>query len=197
MARPKGTTRAKKPILKDEFDRLIRVVKSTHIIKTITKPKLIRAFTLLYLTGCRVSEIINFKTSDIEYMINQNEFSLSNDTKTKKPRLISFDSDGVQADILKNILPSCEVYIFCKNNSDEPMSVQSLKFMMNKFIHKILGELYSTHSFRSGYITISHKQGLSLEHIREDIGHTNISTTARYTVVTSDEISKAKNRRKW
>ena len=77
------------------------------------------------------------------------------------------------------------------------MTVSALKLLMNKFIHRVLGELYSTHSFRAGYITIAHKQGLSLAHIQNDIGHENIETTALYIKVTSEEIAYAKTQRRW
>lgn len=195
--RPKGTTRAKKPIFKTEYERLLSSVYKSHKIKSPTKNKFVRAFTLLYITGCRVSEIIDFKTSDLQYIIENNEYSLTNQTKTKKPRLISFDTSGKQVKIIEKILPPAEVYLFAKNRSDSSMTVSSLTLMLNKYIQSILGNLYSTHSFRQGYITIAHQQGLSLEHIREDIGHKNISTTATYTHVSHKEISEAKNFISW
>lgn len=197
MARPTGTTRAKKPILKAEYERLIDAVHKKHSLKSTTKPKLIRAFTLLYHTGCRVSEIIEFKTSDLKEMIENNEYSLTNRTKTKKTRLISFDTHKNQIEVLKKIVPPEEMYLFRKNNSDTHMSVASLTLQMNEFIKSILGKFYSTHSFRQGYITTGHQLGLSLEHLRQDIGHKDISTTARYAVVSNEEIATAKNQRKW
>ena len=197
MARPKGTTRAKKPILKKEFERLLNATHKSLSIRSSTKIKLTSAFTLLYLTGCRVSEIIELNTKDVELMIQNNEYSLSNNTKTKTSRLISFDSEHKQIKFLKKILPVNSCYLFARNNSNKPMSVSALKLLMNQFIHRVLGELYSTHSFRAGYITTAHQLGLSLEHIRQDIGHANISTTARYATVTSDEISQGKSLREW
>ena len=195
--RPTGTTRAKKPILKKEFDRLIKAVKMNTEIKSPTKLKLTRAFTLLYLTGCRAGEIVNFTREDLEQMISENEYSLTNNTKTKTPRLISFDETQVQIGMLRRLLPMRETYLFVKNGADHPMTSSALKLLMNSFIHTILGELYSSHSFRAGYITTAHQQGLSLEHIRTDIGHTSIATTARYTTVTHEEISRGKNLRQW
>ena len=197
MARPKGTTRAKKPIMKKEFDRLINAVNRSLEIKRPTKLKLTRAFTLLYLTGCRVSEIAYFKSDDVKQMIEENEYSLTNNTKTHSSRLISFDENLMQIEFLKKILPLDDGYLFAKNNSEKVMTVSSLKLLMNKFIHRVLGNLYSTHSFRAGYITTAHQLGLSLEHIREDIGHKNIATTARYATVTSAEISRGKTLREW
>lgn len=197
MARPKGTTRAKKPIMKKEFDRLINAVNRSLEIKSPTKLKLTRAFTLLYLTGCRVSEIAYFRSDDVKQMIESNEYSLTNDTKTHTSRLITFDSNHTQIEFLKKILPANDGYLFAKNNSDKPMTISALKLLMNRFIHRVLGTLYSTHSFRAGYITTAHQLGLSLEHIREDIGHKNIATTARYATVTSEEISRGKTLREW
>ena len=197
MSRPKGTTRAKKPILKKEFDRLINATNRSLELQSATKVKFVSAFTMLYLTGCRVSEIVNFNTKDVQKMISENEYSLTNKTKTKKSRLINFDSNKQQIELLKKILPKEGRYLFARNNSNTPMSVGALTLMMNKFIHSILGELYSTHSFRAGYITTAHQLGLSLEHIRQDIGHTSISTTARYATVTNEEISRGKNQRVW
>lgn len=194
--RPIGTTRAKKPILKKEFDRLIRAVNHDLEIKSVTKSKMIAAFTLLYLTGCRVSEIVHLTKEDLDTMVSENEYSLTNSTKTRTPRLISFDEGKVQIEFLKKLAPPKKC-IFYRNGSEIAMTVTALTLLLNRFIHKILGELYSSHSFRAGYITAAHQQGLSLEHIRTDIGHRTIATTARYTTVTNEEISRGKNNRKW
>jgi site-specific recombinase XerD len=197
MARPKGTTRAKKPILKTDYEKLMQRTKNSLSVKSATRVKLQRAFTLLYLTGCRVSEITRLHAQDVQKMIDNNEYSLTNNTKTGLPRLITFDVKHLQVEILKSILPSSDVYLFARNNSTEPMTTSALTALMNKFIQAIFGELYSTHSFRAGYVTIAHQSELSLEHIREDIGHKNITTTARYATVTSREISHGKNKREW
>lgn len=192
-----GTTRAKKPILKKEFERLTRATNKSLHIRSVTKVKLTRAFTLLYLTGCRVSEIVNLNSKDVEQMIKDNEYSLANNTKTKTPRLIIFDESKNQIELLKKLVPIGGGYLFTRNNSNKPMTTSALNLLMNKFIHSVLGELYSTHSFRAGYVTIAHQLGLSLEHIREDIGHASIATTARYATVTHEEISHGKNLREW
>jgi len=197
MARPTGTTRAKKPMFKKEYERLINATYKSLSIRASTRVKLRAAFTLLYHTGCRISEIAKLHSDDIKSMIAHNEYSTTNLTKTGRTRLISFDTNGCQIELLKKILPSEDSYLFAKNNSQNPMTTSALTRHMNTFIHKVLGELYSTHSFRGGYITIAHKQGHSLEHIREDIGHKNISTTALYATVTSSEIAEGKNERDW
>jgi len=197
MARPKGTTRAKKPILKADYEKLMLRISESLDVRSSTKVKLKRAFTLLYLTGCRISEISKLHANDIKEMIEANEYSLTNQTKMKKPRLITFDTQHLQKEILISMLPEDDVYLFARNNSNEPMTASALTTLANQSIHKILGTFYSTHSFRAGYITIAHQSQLSLEHIREDMGHKNIATTARYATVTTAEISHGKTKREW
>ncbi len=195
--RPKGSTRAKKPILGYEFYKLLAILAHDKQIKKATKQKLKMAYTLLYITGCRISEISSLTKQDLLYMCEHNEYSLTNKTKTKKPRLISFSSNKSQIKLLKSILPKKDGYLFCKNKSDKPMSKESLKRLCNSFLHKSLGTLYSTHSFRHGYITRLHQNGKSLKFMCQDIGHTSQATTALYIEVSNQEIADGKNDIEW
>lgn len=195
--RPKGSTRAKKLITNEEFFKLLYLLQKNKKVKKATKTKLKRAFTLLYVTGCRISEIAYLKKSDLLEMIEHNEYSLTNQTKTNHPRLISFSKNGEQIEMLKELLFDEDTYLFCKNNSNKPMSKESLKRLCNNFLHVSLGKLYSTHSFRKGYLTSLHTNGKSLEYMRQDIGHTSLVTTALYIEITPEEIAKGKDTIKW
>ena len=65
---------------------------------------------------------------------------------------------------------------------------------MNDFIHEVLGESYSRHSFRQGLITdmlIIHK--LPLSTAQAYIGHSSMMTTARYAKATTEDTQKAIN----
>ncbi len=190
MARPKGTTRTKKPITKWEYDKLIYFCKKNPEIKQQKlRVKLIRAFTLLYLTGCRVSEIHHLRTSDLEFICKYEEYLLpSGLTKTKKDRLISFSKN--QIEILKAIIPNMEKPLF-------DVSCGYLTIKLNKIMHKCLGALYSTHSFRQGYITKMIKDGNDLHLVKKDIGHKSPYTTLEYVSSTQNEIKAAKERILW
>ncbi len=195
--RPRGSTRAKKPITKKEFTRLINILKADRGVYPSTKQKLRLAYTLLYITGCRINEIREFKKSDLEQIIANKEYSLTNATKTKRSRLIAFDPNGTDITLLKDIVPKNEGYLFCKNGTKVPMSKDGFKHLCNNYLHYALGELYSTHSFRAGYVTALHKAGNSIYTIKEDIGHTNIATTAKYIKVEQSEIAAMKASREW
>lgn len=187
--RPVGTTRAKKPIDKIEYERLMRFISRSGFIKQErVKAKLRRCFTLLYVTGCRISEIVDFDTMDLRAMAEQREYSLTNATKTKQSRLIILGQK--QAELIRKITPSFNVRLF-------DVSARHLTAKANEVIHACLGELYSTHSFRAGYVTRLANSGANLKLIQEDVGHSNMATTARYIKVTDDQKRAAKERLAW
>jgi integrase/recombinase XerC/integrase/recombinase XerD len=189
MARPKGTTKAKKPIRQDDYYKLIKFVQySKHLQQQRAKVKLKRLFTLLYVTGCRISEVCELKTSDLKQMIQQKEYSLTNNTKTKQSRLIVFSDK--QLEILKTIIPPEEIRLF-------DVSGEYLNIKANKVIQACLGELYSTHSFRAGYITRLAENGANIKLIQEDIGHRKVATTLNYIKVEDDLKRSAKESLKW
>ena len=95
MARPAGVTKAKKAIRKQDFERLLDFVGKNKVMNHPTRYKLRTAYTLLYCTGCRISEIVNFTRDDLEQMIKYKEFSLDNKNKTKRPRLIEFSDNKI------------------------------------------------------------------------------------------------------
>ena len=192
MARPKGTTRAKKAIEKYEYEKLMTfTTKSPAIKQQRLRVKLRRAFTLLFITGCRVSEIVEFTTKDLKEMIEKKEYSLTNATKTSQSRLITLSDKQVA--VLKTLLPenlATDFKLF-----DATAGYITIK--CNDIIHKCLGKLYSTHSFRAGYITRLANNGENIELIRSDIGHTKIATTARYIKVTEELKRAAKEKLDW
>jgi integrase len=188
-----GTTRAKKPILKDDFYRLISfTTKTNHLQQQRARVKLKRAFTILYLTGCRISEIVDFTVSDLKKTIESKELLIkSTKTKTNQDRLISFSNKQIET--LKTLLPQVP------NSNFKLFDVTAgyLTIKCNDVIHKCLGSLYSTHSFRAGYITRLANNNENIELIRSDIGHKNISTTAIYIKVTEEEKREAKEKLDW
>lgn len=186
MARPKGTTKAKKAISKFEFSKLLDFVSKNHTIQHKTKSKLKLAYTLLYITGCRISEINQLTKADLDFMIEFKEYSLTNSTKTKQPRLISFSQ--IQLDLLRKVVPTEDGFCFKKNASAKAMSISGLTSLCNEYIQRALGELYSSHGFRRNMITqILLKTG-RVKIAQQHIGHKSSSTTTRYDSPTQEDI---------
>ena len=195
MARPAGVTKAKKAIRKQDFERLLDFVGKNKVMNHPTRQKLKTAYTLLYCTGCRISEIVKFTRDDLEQMIKYKEFSLSNRTKTYRPRLIEFSDNQIV--LLEKVVTKEAGYLFKKNNSIEPMTITGLTTLCNFYIQIALGELYSSHGFRRNMITqILHKTG-RIKLAQLHIGHKSPSTTTRYDTPHDGEIRDTLNSINW
>lgn len=195
MARPAGTTKVKKAIRKADFERLMDFVGKNKKMNYPTRSKLKIAYTILYCTGCRISEIVNFTKDDLEQMIKYKEFSLDNKNKTKRPRLIEFSDSQIL--LLEKVFPKENGFLFKKNNSIEQMSITGLTNLCNKYIQIALGELFSSHGFRRNMITqILHKTG-RIKLAQLHIGHKSPSTTTRYDTPADGEIRNTLNSINW
>lgn len=73
--RPKNTQRNSKPILEPQYKILKSYINGMETFQT-TKTKWLRTLELLYMTGMRVTEILNLKISDIQNAIDKSELSV-------------------------------------------------------------------------------------------------------------------------
>ena len=193
--RPEGSTKDRQPIYKEEFNRLIDLMKHDKNIQKGTKLKLIRAYTLLYLTGCRVSEIINFTKDDIDTIAKHGMESLNNKTKMGRTRGLRFSEDGIKmlTKLDYSDVPANGV-LFYANASDEPMGVSSFTRQLNTYLCEKLNKFYTTHSFRSGYITRIVEATGNIETARSLVGHKSIKTTIGYLSATPKQMDEAINK---
>lgn len=194
--RPIGSTKERQPIFQEEFYKLIELTKRDKDIQKNTKLKLLRAYTLLYLTGCRVSEIINFTCKDLETIMKYKSISLGNDTKTKKPRALLFNEEGVKmlTSLEYTDCPKNSETFFYSNTYDTPMSESVFTRIINTHLASKLGSLYTTHSFRAGYITRIVEATGNLETARSLVGHSSIKTTIEYLSATPKQKQDAINK---
>jgi len=67
--------------------------------------------------------------------------------------------------------------------SHKRTSINNIVFIqqVNKTIKEILGEGYSSHSFRQGLITEMGSKSINIKIISQFVGHKNVSTTMGYT----------------
>ena len=64
----------------------------------------------------------------------------------------------------------------------------SLIQLVNKYMKSILGDNYTSHSFRQGLITEMGSKSVNPKIIQSFIGHRNISTTLGYIKPTEEDI---------
>ncbi|PHQ89516.1 MAG: hypothetical protein COB42_06745 [Sulfurimonas sp.] len=194
--RPHGSTKDRQPISSDEFLRLINITSRDKSLQRTSRRKMIRAFTLLRLTGCRVSEIINFSKGDLEHILQHSSYSLDNKNKTRKPRLLRFERQGME--MIKNLkCDDTENLLFYKNASSKAMSVAVFTRELNKQIKKVLGELYTSHSFRAGIITDTLNATGNIRIAQAIAGHKDFEMTLSYLKASNEDIYKALEKVIW
>lgn len=199
VGRPKSETVSRRPVQQEQYDQLMTYV--DQIAKPKTAEKLRRAFTLLFFTGLRIGELVLISRADVISIIEKNIFSLSNATKTKKPRLVIVSKNGQQA--IKEIFEmdwdeniddmSLKVFHAQGNDHTKPLGVPGLNKLINLHMKESLGSLYTSHSFRQGLISDMLLKGVAVTIVSSYISHTALSTTLKYLRPTEENMIDAVN----
>ena len=172
--RPKNSTVARLPITRNLHIDLLDYIK-INVVKNSVHSKLLRAYTILHHTGMRASELLQLDSEMILDAMETGKFSLDNSTKTKKTRLIMLSKTGIAE--FKELFGM-------ELNRDEyekifKSTAGGLIRLLNTHIKENLGGLYSSHSYRQGYITDLLKVAPA-SRVSKLVGHCNVQTTLRY-----------------
>lgn len=151
-------------------------------------------FTMMYSSGCRISEITNIKLDD--FMDNYHSAIVTG--KGNKQRKVFFAQEARNALALylqdrKKVLeshniaePTRQVFI---NQKGHPLSVGGVRFIISKYSgaegtnHHI-----NPHAFRHTFATTMIGNGADVRLVQEMLGHSSISTTQRYTHITTERL---------
>lgn len=186
--RPKNTNRNSKPILEKEYKILKSYINGMETFGS-TKIKWIRSLELLYMSGMRVSEILDIRIKDIQNGIKNGELSVF----VKKQKIIrhiplSEKSIGVLKRLIENEIDTDGYFIHKRNSVRNNLNPIGFTKDFNQLIQLVLGNNFSTHSFRKGIITEMGVSGINPKLIQHFVSHKNISTTLNYINPTSDDI---------
>lgn len=145
---------------------------------------------MLYGTGCRVSELVSIKLSDISF----EEGFVTILGKGSKERLVPIPESTILLikDYLKTRSEDSQ-YLFPKRGeTDEHMSRISVTNLM-KDVAKRAGVTsnVSAHTMRHSYATHMLENGCDMATMQELLGHSDIATTKIYAKVTKDVRKKA------
>ncbi len=135
---------------------------------------------LLFFCGLRKSELLNLTLSDINL---QEEYLRINNGKGNKDRIIKLHQSVVFA--LNKYLKyrgdrKINKLLVCSTRYQQPFSESGLKRFMNLLKRQTgINSIYP-HKFRHSFATLLLHSGASIEIIRQVLGHTKLSTTAKY-----------------
>lgn len=193
--RPKGKTKSRKVITKKEYKEIINYLNRTDELKEHSVKNAKKAFALLYYGGFRVSELIELTNKELFEILKNKEFSLTNNTKTKKARMVYFSDEAIKdlKRIFKENLTESSNYLLLRSwgKPHNKFSDHTIQRQLNTILFSALGSSYTTHSFRAGIITEMALKGVNTKIIQEFINHSNVSTTLRYIKPSERDIKKA------
>jgi integrase/recombinase XerD len=189
--RPKNSQRNSKPILEPQYKILKSYINGLDTFQT-TKTKWLRTLEILYMSGMRVSEILNLKISDIQNAIEKDELTVFI-PKQQIIRHIPLSDKSVKilTKLIENEFNAENNFLHKRNNPKSHLNSNGFTKEFNDLIQTVLGDNYSSHSFRKGIITEMGVGGINPKIIQHFIAHKNVSTTLNYIKPTSNDIRNA------
>lgn len=182
IKRPKREKRLPIVLTKDEMKRMIQFADTD-------KSRLM--ISLLYACGMRVSEIINLKTTDIDFAEKVGSIKQA---KGKKDRIFNVP-EFLMKDLKKQakdqeekgqkILFSGPKGKLSSRNLQKIVAHTAKKAGIQKEVHP--------HTLRHSYATHLLEDGADIRQIQVMLGHSSISTTELYTHISTKEIKKIKS----
>ena len=153
------------------------------------------ALELLYATGCRVSELVGLKLSDVD---TGNLFVLLHG-KGNKERIVPI-GHKCRAALLTYYQHSrrelmskyhvTEHQMVLVNSRGGPLTDRSVRRILNKYVQALAIHKHVTpHTIRHTFATHLLEHGADLRTVQELLGHANLSTTQIYTHVTTERIA--------
>lgn len=162
-----------KPIGKEEY---------TLLKQACTNVNLRKAMALMYYGGFRVNEVLQFTCKAIAELLNKGEIDA---LITKQGILRTLSLTPHSREELASLLSISKGEYFVHYDGD------SLRVQLNRFLYRVLGEGYTSHGFRRGFITHIITKTKDPKLAQEVIGHKDVKTTLRYHAPTALSIKNA------
>ncbi len=154
-------------------------------------------FEMLYSSGCRVSEMASLKVSDF----SGDYSSVIVTGKGKKDRRVYFESDAQNAltaylaDRRKRFGEADTEKALFVNQQGKRLTVRGIAYIIARY-SGVEGTNHhvSPHAFRHTFATAMLTGGADVRMVQELLGHASISTTQRYTHVTTEHMIEMYNK---
>ena len=151
-------------------------------------------FEMLYSSGCRISELTNLKLTDFT-----DSYQAAIVTgKGNKQRKVYFEKEARKAlveyledrkKVLTQNCVSAPVQVLFINQKGQPITTGGMRYIISRYSgpegtnHHI-----NPHAFRHTFATQMLSNGADVRMVQEMLGHSSISTTQRYTHVTTEKL---------
>lgn len=140
---------------------------------------------LMYATGIRVSELVNIKVKDIDFV----KKTIQIFGKGKKERIVLFGSKTLE--LIKKYLNESEFdheYLIL-NQRGRKITERGVRLILEKNVRKSGVKTHVTpHTIRHTFATHMLNEGANLVTVQELLGHENLATTQVYTHVSNERL---------
>jgi integrase/recombinase XerD len=184
------------------IDEVISLIESAKSLSEATSLRDVALLELLYSTGGRVSEIIGININDLAKVESDNEViqTIKLRGKGAKERIVTIGSYALKA--LDNYLVRVRPALVAKSGKNESalflnsrggrLSRQSAwNIVLASAQASGLEGKVSPHVFRHSYATHLLDGGADIRVVQELLGHSSVTTTQIYTLVTIDKIRQS------
>jgi integrase len=167
-------------------------IRGDESIRENTRLNLLRTFTILFYTGMRLNELQDLRINHIKELLESGTIKItlqktSSERKLyltanfKKELLKVFDIDNEEMD---------NRIVSKGSNKNKKTAINNIVFIQQVNLHlkNILGDGYTSHSFRQGLISEFGSKGVNIKIISKYIGHSDVKTTMRYIAPTDEDI---------
>jgi integrase len=184
-----ATKKIKKSISQKEYKLLLSHTKGDDSVKEFNRERFLRIFILLYYSGVRINELSQMRYSHIREILKNGE-TIIETYKTQNERILYFSEQAIK-DIKKYFLfteDDNDYIIASWDNPKTRMHEIALINLVNKYMKKVLGEGFTSHSFRQGLLTEMGSRSINPKIIQSFIGHSDVKTTLRYIKPTAHDV---------
>ena len=172
-------------------------VRGDEILKSNSKTNLLRAFTILYFTGLRLNEVQELRASSIMELLHSGSTKLILSKTNSERKLFAGEEFKKQLKKLFGLGDAnldLQAKIITKGScKSQRTGINPIVFIaqVNQVMKAILGDGYTSHSFRQGLITEMGSRSINTKIISRFIGHSDVKTTMRYINPTDEDLQRA------
>lgn len=168
------------------YNELLEIIHESSKDKDGIRDRLI--IEMLYATGVRISELVNIKTSDIDF--NSRRIRVMG--KGSKERIVYYGEYAEE--ILKEYLdthPKNEYNYLFMNNRGEQITDRGVRYIIDNIMKRLSIKTHVTpHVLRHSFATDMLNNGCDIKVVQELLGHSSLRATEIYTHVTNESIKK-------
>jgi integrase/recombinase XerD len=180
----------KMPKLEKKIPTVLSKVEIRQMMDITKNPKHKLLISMLYSSGLRVSEAVNMKIDELDF---DERMGIVRSGKGKKDRNIIL-SESLVNDIKSYLEARKDDNPYVFGVKDRHIAIRQAQRIVSEAASRAgIKKRVFCHALRSSFATHLLENGTDIRIIQELLGHSDLSTTQRYTKVSREQLKKVKS----